>query len=140
MHSWEGITCEAVKTTSKNNHMAEAARDRIKLSIRLTTAINRDTRAEVNKQGELSDLVTDAIWGVDLRNIPLVVDLYRARDRRFKVTVKQTQVSVTEKTYNRLRKAASVRGCSMNCLVNNALTAFLREDANRAAFEEEHED
>jgi len=37
-----------------------------KLSIRLTAAINKETRAEVNKKGELSDLITDAIFGVSV--------------------------------------------------------------------------
>ena len=45
-----------------------------KLSIRLTAAINKETRAEVNKKGELSDLITDAVFGVNLLNME-VVDL-----------------------------------------------------------------
>jgi len=63
-----------------------------------------------------------------------VVDLYRARDHRLKVTVKQTQVSVTEDTYEKVSKAAATRGCSMNSIVNSALVAFLRKSANSAAF------
>jgi hypothetical protein len=104
-----------------------------KLSIRLTAAINKETRAEVNKKGELSDLITDAIFGVNLLSME-VVDLYRARDHRLKVTVRQTQVSVTEDTYEKVSKAAATRGCSMNSIVNSALVAFLRKEANSAAF------
>ena len=62
-----------------------------KLSIRLTAAINKETRAEVNKKGELSDLITDAIFGVNLLNME-VVDLYRARDPRLKQCDKRRSV------------------------------------------------
>ena len=110
-----------------------------KLSIRLTAAINKETRAEVNKKGELSDLITDAIFGVNLSNME-VVDLYRARDFRMKVTVKQTQVSVSAETYEKVAKAAAVRGCSMNSIVNSALVAFLRKSANKEAFGRKHTD
>jgi hypothetical protein len=110
-----------------------------KLSIRLTAAINKETRAEVNKKGELSDLITDAVFGVNLLNME-VVDLYRARDHRLKVTVKQTQVSVSEETYEKVSKAAATRGCSMNSIVNSALVAFLRKSANKAAFGRKHAD
>jgi hypothetical protein len=110
-----------------------------KLSIRLTAAINKETRAEVNKKGELSDLITDAVFGVNLLNME-VVDLYRARDHRLKVTVKQTQVSVSEETYEKVSKAATTRGCSMNSIVNSALVAFLRKSANKAAFGRKHAD
>ena len=103
-----------------------------KLSIRLTAAIDKETRAEVNKQGELSNLITDAIFGVNLLNME-VVDLGRARDQRLKVTVKQTQVSVSDDTYERVAKAAATRGCSLNSIVNSALLAFLRKSANKAA-------
>ena len=103
-----------------------------KLSIRLTATIDRETRAEVNKQGELSNLITDAIFGVNLLNME-VVDLGRARDQRLKVTVKQTQVSVSDDTYERVAKAAATRGCSLNSIVNSALLAFLRKSANKAA-------
>jgi hypothetical protein len=108
-----------------------------KLSIRLTAAINKETRAEVNKKGELSDLITDAIFGVNLLNMD-VVDLYRARDHRLKVTVRQTQVSVSDDTYEKVAKAAATRGCSMNSIVNSALVAFLRKSANKAAFGRKH--
>jgi hypothetical protein len=104
-----------------------------KLSIRLTAAINKETRAEVNKKGELSDLITDAIFGVNLLNME-VVDLYRARDHRLKVTVRQTQVSVSDETYEKVAKAAATRGCSMNSIVNSALVVFLRKSANKTAF------
>jgi hypothetical protein len=110
-----------------------------KLSIRLTAAINKETRAEVNKKGELSDLITDAIFGVNLLNME-VVDLYRARDHRLKVTVRQTQVSVSDDTYEKVAKAAATRGCSMNSIVNSALVAFLRKSANKAAFGQKHTD
>ena len=110
-----------------------------KLSIRLTAAINRDTRAEVNKKGELSDLITEAVFAVNLLNME-VVDLYRARDHRLKVTVRQTQVSVSDDTYEKVAKAAATRGCSMNSIVNSALVAFLRESANKAAFGQKHTD
>jgi hypothetical protein len=103
----------------------------------LTAAINKETRAEVNKKGELSDLITDAIFGVNLLSME-VVDLYRARDHRLKVTVRQTQVSVTEDTYEKVFKAAATRGCSMNSIVNSALVAFLRKSANKAAFGQKH--
>ena len=105
-----------------------------KLSIRLTAAIDKETRAEVNKQGELSNLITDAIFGVNLLNME-VVDLGRARDQRLKVTVKQTQVSVSDDTYERVAKAAATRGCSLNSIVNSALLAFLRKSANKAALD-----
>ena len=105
-----------------------------KLSIRLTATIDRETRAEVNKQGELSNLITDAIFGVNLLNME-VVDLGRARDQRLKVTVKQTQVSVSDDTYERVAKAAAARGCSLNSIVNSALLAFLRKSANKAALD-----
>lgn len=105
-----------------------------KLSIRLTATIDRETRAEVNKQGELSNLITDAIFGVNLLNME-VVDLDRARDQRLKVTVKQTQVSVSDDTYERVAKAAATRGCSLNSIVNSALLAFLRKSANKAALD-----
>ena len=105
-----------------------------KLSIRLTAAIDKETRAEVNKQGELSNLITDAIFGVNLLNME-VVDLGRARDQRLKVTVKQTQVSVSDDTYDRVAKAAATRGCSLNSIVNSALLAFLRKSANKAALD-----
>ena len=105
-----------------------------KLSIRLTAAIDKETRAEVNKQGELSNLITDAIFGVNLLNME-VVDLGRARDQRLKVTVKQTQVSVSDDTYERVAKAAAARGCSLNSIVNSALLAFLRKSANKAALD-----
>ena len=105
-----------------------------KLSIRLTATIDRETRAEVNKQGELSNLITDAIFGVNLLNME-VVDLGRARDQRLKVTVKQTQVSVSDDTYDRVAKAAATRGCSLNSIVNSALLAFLRKSANKAALD-----
>lgn len=108
-----------------------------KLSIRLTAAINKETRAEVNKKGELSDLITDAIFGVNLLNME-VVDLYRARDYRLKVTVRQTQVSVSDDTYEKVSKAAATRGCSMNSIVNSALVAFLRKSANKTAFGKRH--
>ena len=108
-----------------------------KLSIRLTAAINKETRAEVNKKGELSDLIADAIFGVNLLNME-VVDLYRARDHRLKVTVRQTQVSVSDDTYEKVAKAAATRGCSMNSIVNSALVAFLRKSANKAAFGQKH--
>ena len=105
-----------------------------KLSIRLTAAIDKETRAEVNKQGELSNLITDAIFGVNLLNME-IVDLDRARDQRLKVTVKQTQVSVSDDTYERVAKAAATRGCSLNSIVNSALLAFLRKSANKAALD-----
>ena len=105
-----------------------------KLSIRLTATIDRETRAEVNKKGELSNLITDAIFGVNLLNME-VVDLGRARDQRLKVTVKQTQVSVSDDTYERVAKAAATRGCSLNSIVNSALLAFLRKSANKAALD-----
>jgi len=105
-----------------------------KLSIRLTAAIDKETRAEVNKQGELSNLIADAIFGVNLLNME-VVDLGRARDQRLKVTVKQTQVSVSDDTYDRVAKAAATRGCSLNSIVNSALLAFLRKSANKAALD-----
>jgi len=105
-----------------------------KLSIRLTAAIDKETRAEVNKKGELSNLITDAIFGVNLLNME-VVDLDRARDQRLKVTVKQTQVSVSDDTYERVAKAAATRGCSLNSIVNSALLAFLRKSANKAALD-----
>ena len=105
-----------------------------KLSIRLTATIDRETRAEVNKQGELSNLITDAIFGVNLLNME-VVDLGRARDQRLKVTVKQTQISVSDDTYERVAKAAATRGCSLNSIVNSALLAFLRKSANKAALD-----
>ena len=105
-----------------------------KLSIRLTATIDRETRAEVNKQGELSNLITDAIFGVNLLKME-VVDLGRARDQRLKVTVKQTQVSVSDDTYERVAKAAATRGCSLNSIVNSALLAFLRKSANKAALD-----
>ena len=108
-----------------------------KLSIRLTAAINKETRAEVNQKGDLSDLITDAIFGVNLLNME-VVDLYRARDHRLKVTVRQTQVSVSDDTYEKVAKAAATRGCSMNSIVNSALVAFLRKSANKAAFGQKH--
>jgi hypothetical protein len=110
-----------------------------KLSIRLTAAINKETRAEVNQKGDLSDLITDAIFGVNLLNME-VVDLYRARDHRLKVTVRQTQVSVSDDTYEKVAKAAATRGCSMNSIVNSALVAFLRKSANKAAFGQKHTD
>jgi len=91
-----------------------------KLSIRLTGAIDRETRAEVNKKGELSNFITDAVFGVNLLNME-IVDLYRARDQRLKVTVSQTQVSVSDDTYEKVAKAAATRGCSMNSIVNSAL-------------------
>ena len=105
-----------------------------KLSIRLTATIDRETRAEVNKKGELSNLITDAIFGVNLLNME-VVDLGRARDQRLKVTVKQTQISVSDDTYERVAKAAATRGCSLNSIVNSALLAFLRKSANKAALD-----
>ena len=105
-----------------------------KLSIRLTAAIDKETRAEVNKKGELSNLITDAIFGVNLLNME-VVDLDRARDQRLKVTVKQTQISVSDDTYERVAKAAATRGCSLNSIVNSALLAFLRKSANKAALD-----
>jgi hypothetical protein len=105
-----------------------------KLSIRLTATIDRETRAEVNKKGELSNLITDAIFGVNLLNME-VVDLDRARDQRLKVTVKQTQISVSDDTYERVAKAAATRGCSLNSIVNSALLAFLRKSANKAALD-----
>jgi len=105
-----------------------------KLSIRLTATIDRETRAEVNKKGELSNLITDAIFGVNLLNME-VVDLDRARDQRLKVTVKQTQISVSDDTYERVVKAAATRGCSLNSIVNSALLAFLRKSANKAALD-----
>jgi hypothetical protein len=108
-----------------------------KLSIRLTAAINKETRAEVNKKGELSDLITDAVFGVNLLNMD-VVDLYRARDHRLKVTVRQTQVSVSDETYDKVSKAAATRGCSMNSIVNSALVAYLRKSANKASFGRKH--
>ncbi len=110
-----------------------------KLSIRLTAAINKETRAEVNKKGELSDLITDAVFGVNLLHME-VVDLYRARDNRLKVTVRQTQVSVSDDTYEKVAKAAATRGCSMNSIVNSALVAFLRKSANKTAFGRKHEE
>jgi hypothetical protein len=110
-----------------------------KLSIRLTAAINRDTRAEVNKKGELSDLITEAVFAVNLLNME-VVDLYRARDHRLKVTVRQTQVSVSDDTYEKVAKAAATRGCSMNSIVNSALFALLQKSANKAAFRRKHEE
>lgn len=110
-----------------------------KLSIRLTAAINKETRAEVNKKGELSDLITDAVFGVNLLNMD-VVDLYRARDHRLKVTVRQTQVSVSDDTYEKVFKAAATRGCSMNSIVNSALVAYLRKSANKTAFGRKHEE
>jgi hypothetical protein len=124
-----------VKPAAKSQKKTETTEERPlrKLSIRLTAAINKETRAEVNKKGELSDLITDAIFGVNLLSME-VVDLYRARDHRLKVTVKQTQVSVTEDTYEKVSKAAATRGCSMNSIVNSALVAFLRKSANSAAF------
>ena len=110
-----------------------------KLSIRLTAAINRDTRAEVNKKGELSDLITEAVFAVNLLNME-VVDLYRARDHRLKVTVRQTQVSVSDDTYEKVAKAAATRGCSMNSIVNSALFALLQKSASKAAFRRKHEE
>jgi hypothetical protein len=41
-------------------------------------------------------------------------------------------------TYEKLSKAAATRGCSMNSIVNRALVAFLRKEANSAAFRRRH--
>jgi hypothetical protein len=41
-------------------------------------------------------------------------------------------------TYEKVSKAAVTRGCSMNSIVNSALVAFLRKEANSAAFRRRH--
>jgi hypothetical protein len=123
--------------TKTNTQTTTEERPLRKLSIRLTGAIDRETRAEVNKKGELSNFITDAVFGVNLLNME-IVDLYRARDQRLKVTVSQTQVSVSDDTYEKVAKAAATRGCSMNSIVNSALLAFLRKSANRSAFGRKH--
>jgi hypothetical protein len=134
---WRIRNVTVKRAATKDHSIKTEERPLRKLSIRLTAAINKETRAEVNKKGELSDLITEAVFGVNLLNMD-VVDLYRARDHRLKVTVRQTQVSVSDDTYEKVFKAAATRGCSMNSIVNSALVAYLRKSANKAAFGRKH--
>jgi hypothetical protein len=91
------------------------------VGVRLLEAIDSQLRKKQRRKGDLSRLIFEAIQVVDLSSVPLTL----FHGKRERVTAKVTQIVMPTHTRSAIEKWARVRKCSMNELLNSALTAGL---------------
>ena len=91
------------------------------IGVRLLHAVDNYLRKKQRRKGDLSRLIYEAIEAVDLADVPLTL----FHGKRERVTAKVTQVVMPLGTCDEIEKWAAVRRCSMNELLNSALSAGL---------------
>ncbi len=84
-------------------------------------AVDNYLRKEQGRKEDLSRLTYEAIAAVDLAEVPLTL----FHGKREKVTAKVTQVIMPLGTCDEIEKWATARRCSMNKLLNSALSVGL---------------
>ena len=91
------------------------------VGVRLLEAIDSQLRKKQRRKGDLSRLIFEAIQVVDLSSVPLTL----FHGKRERVTAKVTQIVMPIHTRSAIEKWAGIRKCSMNELLNSALTVGL---------------
>lgn len=89
----------------------------MKLFVRLTSEIDDGLRKLLRYRGDLSRFIGEALIATDLNGVVLL------SSGSFKG--KETTASIDKRTGDRLKAAASFRGCSANSLANSAIAAWL---------------
>ena len=90
---------------------------KMKLFVRLTSEIDDGLRKLLRYRGDLSRFIGEALTATDLNGVALV--------SRGALNGKETTASIDQRTGERLKAAASNRGCSANSLANSAIAAWL---------------
>lgn len=91
------------------------------VGVRLLYAVDNYLRKKQRRKGDLSRLISEAIRAVDLRDVPLTL----FHGKREKVLAKVTQVVIPQDMCDDIEKWAAVRRCTMNELLNSALSMGL---------------
>ena len=91
------------------------------VGVRLLYAVDNYLRKKQRRKGDLSRLIYEAIAAVDLAEVPITL----FHGKREKVTAKVTQVVMPQDMCDEIEKWAAARRCSMNELLNSALSAGL---------------
>jgi hypothetical protein len=99
------------------------------VGVRLLRAVDNYLRKKQRRKGDLSRLISEAVQAVDLSSVPLTL----FHGKREKVTATVTQVVMPIQTRGEIEKWAAIRKCSMNELLNSALTAGLLKAQSSAA-------
>jgi hypothetical protein len=99
------------------------------VGVRLARAVDNYLRKKQRRKGDLSRLISEAVQAVDLSAVPLTL----FHGKREKVTATVTQVVMATQTRDEIEKCAAIRKCSMNGLLNSALTAGLLKARSPAA-------
>ena len=101
--------------------MMKRGASRKAVGVRLLHAADNYLRKKQRRKGDLSRLIYEAIAAVDLSEVPLTL----FHGKREKVTAKVTQVVMPQDMCDEIEKWAAARRCSMNELLNSALSAGL---------------
>ena len=101
--------------------MMKRGTSRKAVGVRLLHAADNYLRKKQRRKGDLSRLIYEAIAAVDLAEVPLTL----FHGKREKVTAKVTQVVMPQDMCDEIEKWAAARRCSMNELLNSALSAGL---------------
>ncbi len=101
--------------------MMKRGASRKAVGVRLLHAADNYLRKKQRRKGDLSRLIYEAIAAVDLAEVPLTL----FHGKREKVTAKVTQVVMPQDMCDEIEKWAAARRCSMNELLNSALSAGL---------------
>lgn len=99
--------------------------------VRLTSDLNEWVRSRIRYQGELSELVVEALRNADLERVKLVELKGVSRPRYSEngaLSVRGTTVTLPLGVQEELKKVAESRACSMNALMNSALAEALRRE------------
>jgi hypothetical protein len=88
-----------------------------KLAIRLLESLNGPLRMQTQYRGDLSQIVMDAVAGSDLKSMALV-DIREPK-------AAETCVMLSLDCLDALKKAAKVRGTSLNTIANTAVAHWL---------------
>jgi hypothetical protein len=84
-------------------------------NVRFTSSVDESLRRNLRRRGDLSRYVLQSLRRINLRTVALL-DLANAEDK-----APMTQVGLPQPVIERVRKIATARGCSLNCLVNSAV-------------------
>lgn len=109
--------------------MTKRRASRKAVGVRLLHAVDNYLRKKQRRKGDLSRLIYEAISAVDLTEVPLTL----FHGKREKVTAKVTQIVMPQDMCDEIEKWAASRQCSMNELLNSALSAGLAVTRSSAA-------
>ena len=101
--------------------MTKRRASRKAVGVRLLHAVDNFLRKKQRRKGDLSRLIYEAIAAVDLAEVPLTL----FHGKREKVTATVTQVVMPQDMCEDIEKWAAARRCSMNELLNSALSMGL---------------